>query len=99
MDEEDGIITILDTRPGAPRRVSTHQGIARDILIHCDSIAKEKELLEKFGAAAGPELKRLVDLRLILRDKDKLLALPTRGSLPTLRRQIPTGRFKVPTLL
>ena len=94
MDDEDGLLTIWDTRPGAPQRRSSHAGLAREILLRCDGLCPRSRLEAELGPECPAELQKLLDLKLILDYRGQLLTLATRGDLPSLRRRIPTGHVR-----
>jgi ribosomal peptide maturation radical SAM protein 1 len=93
-DSEEGL-HVFDTRPVSSIKHSLYKGTARDLLLACDRKRPEQQVLAELDADGSAILENLVKLKLILRYKDSLLSLPTKGSIPSIRRRLPSGQIKV----
>jgi ribosomal peptide maturation radical SAM protein 1 len=75
-----GFVRVSDRRLGRPRQETVLRGLSAEVFLHCDAISSVRQIaesLEQDPDAVAKVCDRLVDLRIVLRDGEKYLALPT----------------------
>jgi len=80
MTEDGDKLRLVDTRPCAPQRFVTLEGIHKEVYLSCD----QPQTVESVGS---PEiLEQLVERKLMLRLNGRYLSLAVRGDLPAMPR-------------
>lgn len=94
MRDDGHEVEILDTRKGGFPRRSRHSGLAREILLRCDSIVGRESLMRDLGvepAVLEVAVRELEALGLLLSHGRHLLGLPVMGDLPPISTRVPLG--------
>lgn len=94
MSDDGDEVSILDTRHGGLPRRCRISGVAREILLRCDSIMGRERLIRELGHppdTVGSAITELEELGLLLCHNGQLLSLPVAGDIPALPTRIPLG--------
>jgi magnesium-protoporphyrin IX monomethyl ester (oxidative) cyclase len=105
MTVEDGGVHFLDTRPCAPARRTTIEGLDAEAYLACDPAIGEMQLVERLARADDPArsveavraaLERLCALKVLLHRHGKYLGLAVAGDLPVIPgpEDYPGGHFE-----
>ena len=82
MNDQDGQLKIIDTRPCAPQRFVTLEGLEREIYQAC-------ETPQTAASVGSPEvIQSLVERKLMLELKGRFLSLAVAGELPAMPRNL-----------